>query len=149
MQFNDVNLLEAEGKIPDAIKTLKGILDATTKKTYSASEKSSRGFLLQTLAELDRTVEQYSAAVDVFHQLAELDPDAGARIEAEIIETYREAKEYPKAEAEAEAAAKKYPERPLLSHRPRFRSFRHRQNRSGLGGRPASCWAARTIAKCI
>ena len=40
VQYNDVNLLEAEGKIPDAIKTLKGILDATVKKSYSASEKS-------------------------------------------------------------------------------------------------------------
>jgi tetratricopeptide (TPR) repeat protein len=109
VQFNDVNLLESEGKIPDAIKTLKGILEATAKKSYSASEKSSRSFLLQTLAELDRTVEQYSAAIDVFHQLAELDPDSGARIEAEVVETYREAKEYPKAEAEMDAAAKKYP----------------------------------------
>ncbi len=109
LQFNDVNLLEAEGKIPEAIKTLKGILEATTKKTYSASEKSSRSYLLQSLAELQRTIEQYNAAVDVFHQLAELDPDSGARIAAEIIETYREAKEYPKAEAEGEAAAKKYP----------------------------------------
>src|SRR5271154_6748699 len=109
VQFNDVNLLEAEGKIPDAIKTLKSILDATTKKSYSASDKSSRSVLLQSLAELDRSVAQYSAAVDVFHQLAELDPDSGARIEAEIIETYREAKEYPKAEGEGETAAKKYP----------------------------------------
>jgi tetratricopeptide (TPR) repeat protein len=108
-QFNDVTLLEAEGKIPDAIKTLKGILDATAKKTYSASEKSSRGYLLQNLAELERTIEQYNAAIEVFHQLTELDPDSGARIEAEIIETYREAKEYPKAEAESDAAAKKYP----------------------------------------
>jgi len=81
-QFNDVTLLEAEGKIPDAIKTLKGILDATAKKTYSASEKSSRGYLLQNLAELERTIEQYNAAIDVFHQLTELDPDSGARIEA-------------------------------------------------------------------
>ena len=32
VQYNDVNLLEAEGKIPDAIKTLKGILDATAKE---------------------------------------------------------------------------------------------------------------------
>jgi tetratricopeptide (TPR) repeat protein len=109
VQFNDVNLLEAEGKIPDAIKALKSILDATVKKSYSASEKSSRAFLLQSLAELQRTIEQYNASVDVFHQLAELDPDSGARVEAEIIETYREAKEYPKAEAEGDAAAKKYP----------------------------------------
>src|SRR5579863_8404702 len=109
VQFNDVNLLEAEGKIPDAIKTLKGILEATGKKSYSASEKSSRSFLLQTLAELQRTVEQYNSAIDTFRQLAELDPDSGAKIQAEIIETYREAKEYPKAESEMDAAVKKYP----------------------------------------
>jgi tetratricopeptide (TPR) repeat protein len=109
VQFNDVNLLEAEGKIPDAIKTLKGILEATAKKGYSASEKSSRSFLLQTLAELQRTIEQYNSAIDTFRQLAELDPDSGAKIEAEIIETYREAKEFPKAETEMDAAAKKYP----------------------------------------
>jgi len=109
LQFNDVNLLEAEGKIPEAIKTLKGILEATAKKSYSASEKSSRSYLLQSLAELQRTIEQYNAAIDAFRQLAELDPDSGARISAEIIETYREAKEYPKAEAESEAAVKKYP----------------------------------------
>jgi tetratricopeptide (TPR) repeat protein len=109
VQYNDVNLLEAEGKLPEAIKTLKGILDETAKKTYSASAKSSRTFLLQNLAELQRTGEQYNAAVDTFRQIADLDPDAGSRIEAEVIETYREAKDYPKAQAESEAAMKKYP----------------------------------------
>jgi tetratricopeptide (TPR) repeat protein len=109
VQYNDVNLLEAEGKIPDAIKTLKGILDATAKKSYSASEKSSRSFLLQNMGELERTVEQYSAAVDAFHQLADLEPDSAGRAEAEIIETYRESKDYAKAEAEADAGVKKYP----------------------------------------
>ncbi len=104
-----MNLLEAEGKIPDAIKTLKGILDATAKKSYSASEKSSRGFLLSNLGDLERTIEQYGPAVDAFRQLADLDPDGAARAEAEIIETYREAKDYPKAEAEADAAVKKFP----------------------------------------
>jgi tetratricopeptide (TPR) repeat protein len=109
VQYNDVNLLEAEGKIPEAIKTLKGIVDQTTKKSYTAAEKSSRSFLLQSLAELQRTIEQYNAAVDTFHQLADLDPDSGSRVAAEIIETYREAKDYPKAQAEGDAAAKKYP----------------------------------------
>jgi tetratricopeptide (TPR) repeat protein len=109
VQYNDVNLLEAEGNIPDAIKTLKGILDATAKKSYSASEKSSRSFLLSNLGDLQRTIEQYGPAVDTFRQLAELDPDGAARSEAEIIETYREAKDYPKAEAEADAAVKKFP----------------------------------------
>ncbi len=115
VQFNDVNLLEAEGKIPDAIKTLKGILDATAKKSYSASEKSSRSFLLSSLGELERTIEQYGPAVDVFRQLADLDPDGAGRAEAEIIETYREAKEYPKAEAEADAAVKKFAKDRIVS----------------------------------
>jgi len=115
VQFNDVNLLEAEGNIPDAIKTLKGILDATAKKSYSASEKSGRSSLLGTLGELDRTIEQYGPAVDAFRQWGELVPEDGGRTEAEIIETYREAKDYPKAEAEADAAVKKFPKDKVVS----------------------------------
>ena len=115
VQFNDVNLLESEGKIPDAIKTLKGILDATVKKGYSASEKSSRASLLGTLGELERTIEQYGPAVDAFHQWADLDPDTAGRAEAEVIETYRESKDYAKAEAEADAAVKKYPKDRVVS----------------------------------
>jgi tetratricopeptide (TPR) repeat protein len=108
--FNDVNLLEAEGKIPDAIKTLKSILDTTAKKTYSASEKANRTLLLERLGYLYRQVEQYPQAVEVFRQIPDLDSDAAARASAEIVETYRTAKDFPKAEAEAEAALKKYPE---------------------------------------
>lgn len=115
VQYNDVNLLEAEGKIPDAIKTLKGILDATAKKSYSASEKSSRSFLLSSLGELQRTIEQYGPAVDTFRQLADLDPEGAGRAEAEIVETYREAKDYAKAEAEADAAVKKLPKDRIVS----------------------------------
>jgi len=115
VQFNDVNLLESEGKIADAIKTLKGILDATAKKNYSASERSSRASLLGTLGELQRTIEQYGPAVDAFRQWADLDPDNAGRAEAEIVETYREAKDYPKAEAAADAAVKKYPKDRVVS----------------------------------
>lgn len=115
VQFNDVYLLESEGKVPDAIKTLKGIIDATVKKTYSASERSSRASLLGTLGELQRSVEQFGPAVDSFKQWADVDPDTAGRAEAEIIETYRESKDYPKAEAEADAATKKYPKDRTLS----------------------------------
>src|ERR1700677_1066692 len=115
VQYNDVNLLEAEGKVPNAIKTLKGILDATVKKSYSPSEKGSRANLLQNLGELERTIEQYPAAVDAFRQAADIDPDNAGRAQAEVIETYREAKDYPKAEAEADAAVKKFPKDHVVS----------------------------------
>src|SRR5208283_5113710 len=100
---------------PDAIKTLKGILDATQKKSYTAAEKSSRANLLQTLGDLDRTIEQYSAAIDAFRQAGDLDAENAGREQAEIIETYREAKDYPKAEAEADAAVKKFPKDRIVS----------------------------------
>jgi tetratricopeptide (TPR) repeat protein len=109
IQYNDVSLLEAEGKLPDAIKTLKGILDSAAKKSYNASEKANRATLLDKLGYLYRSTEQYTAAVDVYRQVLDLDPDSAARVEAEIVETYRAAKDFPKAEAEADAAYKKYP----------------------------------------
>ena len=110
--YNDVNLLEAEGRIPDAIKALKGILDSTAKKTYSASEKNNRTLLLERLGYLYRQSEQYPQAVEVFRQAADLDPDAAPRAAILIVETYSVAKDFPKAEAEAEAALKKYPDDP-------------------------------------
>ncbi len=110
IHYNDVNLLEAEGSIPDAIKTLKGIVESTAKKSYSASEKSNRTLLLERLGYLYRQVEQYPQAVEVFRQIADLDSDAAPRATAAMVETYRLAKDFPKAEAEADAALKKYPE---------------------------------------
>lgn len=114
IQFNNVNLLESEGKVPDAIKTLKGILDMTAKKTYSASEKTNRVLLLDKLAFLYRSTEQYGPAVDTYRQIGEVDPDSAGRSQAEVVETYREAKDFQKAEAESDAAFKKYPTDPAV-----------------------------------
>lgn len=114
IQFNNVNLLEAEGKVPDAVKTLKGILDTTAKKGYSASEKTNRILLLDKLAFLYRSTEQYGPAIDVYRQVGEVDPESAGRAQAEVVETYREAKDFQKAEAEADAAFKKYPTDPAV-----------------------------------
>ncbi|MGD0297266.1 MAG: tetratricopeptide repeat protein [Bryobacteraceae bacterium] len=109
IEYNDVSLLNAEGRTPEAIKALKGILDSTAKKTYNADERNNRISLLDGLGGLYQKMEQYPAAVETYRQMAELDPDAAPRALAEVVETYRSAKDFPKAEAEAEAASKKYP----------------------------------------
>jgi tetratricopeptide (TPR) repeat protein len=54
----------------------------------------------------DRTQE----AVDTFGELSALDPTLASRSEAQIIETWRAAKEFEKAAQVADAAAAKYPE---------------------------------------
>ncbi len=109
IQYNEVSLLASEGRTPEAVKALKAILDSTAKKTYSADERSNRVSLLDGLGGLYQKTEQYTAAVETYRQMAELDPDAAPRASAEVVETYRLAKDFPKAETEAEAASKKYP----------------------------------------
>ena len=109
IRYNDVNLLEGEAKYPEAIAQLKGILESTAKKSYSAAERSNRAIFLERLAILHRSSEQYPQAVESFQQIVQLDPDLGARSAAQVVDTYRQAKEYAKAEQEAEAAHKKYP----------------------------------------
>ena len=109
IRYNEVSLLEAEGKTAEAIARLKEILDTTAKKSYSAAERGNRVILVERLALLYRSNEQVPEAVETFRQMAELDPDLGARAAAQIIDTYRQGKEFAKAEQEAEATARKYP----------------------------------------
>jgi tetratricopeptide (TPR) repeat protein len=110
IRYNEVNLLDAEGKYAEAITRLKQILDSTTKRAYTHSEQTNRAILLGQLGLLYRLGEQYALAVETFQQIAALDPDAGPRAAAQVLDTYRQAKEFAKAEKEAEAAYKKYPD---------------------------------------
>ncbi len=109
IEWSDESLLEAEGKFPDAIKTLKSLLDTTAKKTYNPAERKFRAELLKREGSVYRSMEQFTPAVDAFRQAAELDPDSAANAEKEVVVTYQAAKDFPKAESEADAAIKKYP----------------------------------------
>lgn len=108
-KYNEVQLLEQEGKIPEAIAALNDLLDTTTRKTYDAAQRDVRGRMVEKLGALYERNHQYDKAVDAFHQVATLDPDKSARAEALIVDTYRTAKNFPKAEQESDAASKKYP----------------------------------------
>jgi len=109
IRFNEVGILEAEGKTPEAIQTLKDILSSTAKKTYSQADKQNRIALLERLAGMYRQSDQTDQAVDVFRQIAELQPETAPTMAAESVDTYRIGKEYTKAAQEAEAAVKKFP----------------------------------------
>jgi tetratricopeptide (TPR) repeat protein len=108
VQYNDVSLLEAEGKLPQAIARLKEILDSSAHKSYEPPQKAVRIELLERLAFLYRESEQWGPAVDAFRQVLELNPEAGGSVEAQIVDTYRTAKDFNKAQQEADAALKKY-----------------------------------------
>src|SRR5207249_2979278 len=86
-RYAEVNLLEAEGKTDEAITKLRGMLDETAKKSYTAGEKGNRAMLLQGLAGLYRDARQYAKSVETLRQISEMDPATGASVSASIIET--------------------------------------------------------------
>jgi tetratricopeptide (TPR) repeat protein len=110
IRYNDVMLLEAEGKSDQAITTLSEILKSTAKKTYTTPEKNNRVVLLERLGILYRSNEKYEEAVVAFREIPDVDPDLGARSEAQVIDTYRLGKKYDKALAEADKATAQYPD---------------------------------------
>jgi tetratricopeptide (TPR) repeat protein len=110
VRYNDANLLEAEGKVAEGIAVIKEMLAATTKRNYSPMEKQYRAQLLDRLGQMSRSLEQPADAVKAFREMAEMDPENAARASAQIVETWRLARDYPKAMEEADAAIKKYPQ---------------------------------------
>jgi len=110
IRYNEVSILEAEDRVPEAAQLLKDILLTTTKRTYSQAEKASRVELLARLAALYRSVDQTEPAVDAYRQMADVDSSTAPRAAAQIIDTYRGGKEFAKAQQESDAAGKKWPE---------------------------------------
>jgi len=109
IQYNEVSLLEAEGRFDQAIARLKQILESTARSNYGPPERSNRVILLERLGLLYRSNEQPEEAVAAFRQMAQLDENLTARAAAQIIETYRSAKQFERAEREAAAALQKHP----------------------------------------
>jgi tetratricopeptide (TPR) repeat protein len=114
IRYNEVNILEAEDRIPEATQLLKDILTSTAKRNYNQAERANRVALLDRLASLYRSVDQTDPAVDAYREMADVDPNLAARASAQIIDTYQNGKEFTKAQDEADAAAKKYPDDPTL-----------------------------------
>jgi tetratricopeptide (TPR) repeat protein len=110
VRYNEVTILEAEGKTTDAIARLKEILDTTAKKNYSKDEKGNRMELLDRLWTLYRLNDQTEPAVETLRQIAELDHERDAAVQALIIDTYRIGKDLNKAQKEADTAVKRWPE---------------------------------------
>ena len=108
IRYDEVFLLAAEGKTVDAIQAMKEVLSTTAKTKYTQGETEKRVQLLEQLAGLYTDADQTELSVETYRQAAELDATAAPRESAFIVETYRQAHLFPKAEQEATAALKKW-----------------------------------------
>ncbi len=106
--YNMAAIYEAQGRYDDAIKLLQDLI----KKTDSTQpdDRNNRAIFLERLGTIYRDQDNYPAAVDTFHKLATLGGDENARAGyQEMIDTYREAKQWPQATAVAKEAVQKMP----------------------------------------
>ena len=109
VRYQEINLLESEGKQPEAIQALKDMISTTVRKSYTPSEQQNRALLYERLGLLYRNNSQYKEAADSFRELGLLGVDFGPRAASQLMETWRAAKDWTKAVEEADAANKRFP----------------------------------------
>lgn len=109
VKFNDVVLLESEGKTAEALALMKETVAGTERRSYLPQEKATRVLLLERLAIMQRTYEQFPEAIKTFEEIIALDPATTSKMHGQIVETYHQAKDYSKAEATADEFLKKNP----------------------------------------
>lgn len=116
VKFNIAVIDQAQGKYDDAIVILNQLLQKTehVNGQYDPSEQSNRAIFLERLGTVYRDANKPQLANDTFRLMFDLGNENAIRGYQEIIETYRDQKQWQQATATAEEAAKKFPnDRPM------------------------------------
>ncbi len=114
IRYNEIGLLQAEGRANDALQAMKDLAASTERRTYNQRERALRSDLLEELANMYANLDQIDPAVQALHQAAQVNPDEAPKIEAMIMDTYRQGKEFKSAEEEADSALKQFPDDPAV-----------------------------------
>jgi tetratricopeptide (TPR) repeat protein len=102
---------QAQGRYDDAIKLLQDLVKKTEKSETgtSQSDRNNRAIFIERLGMVYREQENYTAAVDTFRKMLPLGDENARSGYQEMIDTYREAKQWPQATAVAKEAVQKMP----------------------------------------
>jgi tetratricopeptide (TPR) repeat protein len=103
---------QAQGRYDDAIKLLQDLVKRTEKSEAGSSnaDRNNRAIFLERLGMVYREQENYTAAVETFRKMLPLGEENTRQGYQEIIDTYREAKQWPQATSAAKEAVQKLPD---------------------------------------
>ena len=104
--YNMAAVYQGQGRYDDAIKLLQDLLK---KNDTSQADRTNRAIFLERLGMIYREQENYTTAVETFRKLLPLGDENARSGYQEIIDTYREAKQWPQATAAAKEAVQKMP----------------------------------------
>src|SRR5664280_1444431 len=111
VQYNIAVIDEAQGKYEDAIQILNQLLQKTEHADgeYSVADKNNRAVFLERLGTVYREANKHQQAVETFRKMLDLGDENAIRGYQQIVETYRDNKQWQMATDAAAEAAKKYP----------------------------------------
>ncbi|HEY6271397.1 MAG TPA: tetratricopeptide repeat protein [Terriglobales bacterium] len=110
--YEEAIVLEAQGKFDDAISILEKLVTRSTNPdgNYSAGERNNRALFLDRLGNIYKETGRPQQALESFQKMVDLGSDEGARGYQEVIDVYRDQKQWAEASQTAQEAVKKYPE---------------------------------------
>jgi tetratricopeptide (TPR) repeat protein len=110
--YNVAVVYEAQARYDEAAKILQGLLKKTEKpdNSYSQADRNNRAIFIERLGMVYRDQENYPAAVEAFRKMIPLGDDNARTGYQDVIDTYREAKQWPEATAVAKEAVQKLPD---------------------------------------
>jgi len=110
--YNMAAVYQAQGRYDDAIKLLQDLVKRTEKSDVasSQSDRNNRAIFIERLGIVYREQENYTAAVDTFRKMLSLGDENTRSGYQEIIDTYREAKQWSQATAAAKEAVQRMPD---------------------------------------
>ncbi|HVH89504.1 MAG TPA: tetratricopeptide repeat protein [Terriglobales bacterium] len=109
--YNEALIDEAQGKFDEAIQLLQDLITKNQKPAanYSNSERNNRSVFLERLGSIYRETGRHQQAIDTFRRMMELGDESAKRGYSQIIDTYRDQKQWNQAVAAAEEAVKALP----------------------------------------
>jgi tetratricopeptide (TPR) repeat protein len=103
---------QAQGRYDEAAKLLQDLLKKTEKSSEvgtSQTDRNNRAIFIERLGMVYREQENYTAAVETFRKMLTLGDENARSGYQEIIDTYRDSKQWPQATAAAKEAVQKLP----------------------------------------
>jgi len=115
VMYNEAMLYQAQGRYEDAIRVLSdGVTGVKAQPAAQPTRRRSLAILYQQLGQLYRDTQNYQAAVFTYEELGRLGEEEDRRARMMIMDTYRAAKDLPKALAAGKEALGKYPADPSI-----------------------------------
>jgi tetratricopeptide (TPR) repeat protein len=111
VSYDTASIYQAQGRYDDAAQELQALLKRTEKadNKYSQEDQENRTIFLERLGTVYRDNGNQQQAIEAFQKMFALGDDSAKRGYQQIIETYREAKQWQKATDAAKEATEKLP----------------------------------------